>query len=532
MPRCLTPAAGSFLWLVRHDIRLSWRGFSHMFARFDATRGTLAAAAALIALHLVAWPIAALLVPNVDEVIATGQIATIVTVALSVFAWMVAQGLIGASRALFARSDLELLLGSPLDAITVFGARALAITTSTFGSVGLLVLPTANVGALLGRPSWLFVYPVLVVLALVGTSIGLLFSMATFQYVGPRRARLVSQLVATFIAGGFVLGVQVWLLLPEGVQATLATAVTAIWGRESRLAIHVSQVLSGDVETVLLITASSLALFAVTVRLLAGPFARATLSAAGAPAEGRRALDIEQPLRFSEGFGRALRRKEWRLLLRDPGIYGQLTLQIIYTLPVAVLLMRSNQELPTGLAVASAVVVIAAQVSASLAWIAVSAEEAPELLATAPMGAGHIERYKLSAIAVPVFAVVAVPTIGLAFASVRVAVLTLLISALAAVSTALLNLWHPMPGNRRGMLRRHQQSKLVALVEHALAITWAIGIMLAVHSVWLTLIPLVVVTGILSAAAPFSPRRAIGSAIRRGLRGAIALTQTRFARLS
>ena len=532
MPRCLTPAAGSFRWLVRHDIRLSWREFSHMFARFDATRGTLAGAAALIVLHLVAWPIAALLAPNVDEAMATGQTVTMVTVALSVFAWMVAQGLIGASRALFARSDLELLLGSPLDAVTVFGARALAIATSTFGSVGLLVLPTVNVGAFLGRPSWLFAYPALAVLALVGTSLGLLFAMATFHFVGPRRARLVSQLVATFIAGGFVLGVQVWLLLPDAIQATLATAVAAIWGSESPLSVHVWRLVSGDVETVLLMTAMSMALFAVTVRLLAGPFARATLSAAGAPAEGRRTLDIEQPLRFSAGLGSALRRKEWRLLLRDPGIYGQLTLQIIYTLPVAVLLMRSNQDLPTGMAVASAIVVIAAQIAASLAWIAVSAEEAPELLATAPMGAGRIERYKLSAIAVPVFVVVAVPTIGLAFASVRVAVLTLVISALAATSTALLNLWHPMPGNRRGMLRRHQQSKLVALVEHALAIIWAIGIMLAVHSVWLTLIPLVVAAGILSTVAPFSPRRAIGSAIGRGLRGAIALAPARFVRLS
>ena len=532
MPRCLTPTMGSFLWLVRHDIRLSWRGFSHMFATFDTTRGLLLAVAALIALHLVAWPIAALLAPNVDETIATGQTGTIVTVALSVLAWMVAQGLIGASRALFARSDLELLLGSPLDAVTVFGARALAIATSTFGSVGLLVLPTVNIGALLGRPSWLFIYPALIVLALVGTSVGLLFAMATFHYVGPRRARLVSQLVATFIAGGFVLGVQVWLLLPEAIQATLATAASAVWGNDSQLSAPVARLVAGDIQTVLLVTAASMALFAATVRLLAGPFARATLSAAGAPADGRRALDVEQPLRFSAGFGSALRRKEWRLLLRDPGIYGQLTLQIIYTLPVAVLLMRSNQELPPGLAVASAVVVIAAQVSASLAWIAVSAEEAPELLATAPARAGRIDRYKLSAIAVPVFVVVAVPTIGLAFASVRVALLTLVISALAATSTALLNLWHPMPGNRRGMLRRHQQSKLVALVEHALAVIWAIGIMIAIHSAWFTILPLVVVAAILSAVAPFSPQRAIGAGIRRWFGAAAALLPVRFARSS
>lgn len=532
MPRSLTPTAGSFLWLVRHDIGLSWREFSHMFAQLDATRGCLLAVAGAIALHLVAWPIAALLAQQVDDSMATGRTASIVTIMLSVFAWMVAQGLIGASRALFARSDLELLLGSPLDAATVFGARALALATSTFGSVGLLVLPTANIGALLGRPIWLVAYPALVILALVGTSVGLLFAMAIFHFVGARRARLVSQLIATFIAGGFVLGVQVWLLLPAGVQTMLLTVVATVWGSENALSGLVERLLSGNLETVFVITLLSITLFAATVRLLAGPFARATLSAAGAPKDERRDTDIEAPLRFSAGCARALRRKEWRLLLRDPGIYGQLTLQIIYTLPVAVLLLRSNQDLPTGMAVASAIVVIAAQISASLAWIAVSAEEAPELLATAPMRAGGIDRCKLSAITVPVFTVVAVPVIGLAFASLRVAVLTLVVAALAAVSTALLNLWHPMPGNRRGMLRRHQQSKLVALVEHGLAVIWAIGIMLAVHSAWLILIPLVVATGILSAVAPFSPRREIAAALRSRARAVVAQVPARFARPS
>lgn len=53
--------------------------------------------------------------------------------------------------------------------------------------------------------------------------------------------------------------------------------------------------------------------------------------------------------------------------------------------------------------------------------------------------------------------------------------------------TGLLNLWHPMPGNRRGMLRRHAQSKLVGLLEHVLAILWAIAAVLALlgSSLWI-----------------------------------------------
>ena len=518
MHRRLTPAAGSFLWLVHHDIRLSWRGFSHLFATFTATRARILACAGLIVLHLVAWPLAAVLAPRFDAAIVPGETGTAAVVALSVLAWMTAQGLIGASRALFARSDLELLLGSPIDARAIFGARAMAIATSTFGSVGLLVLPIVNVGALQGKPNWVLAYPILVVLALLGTAFGLAVAMLIWRLAGPLRARLMCQLAATVIAGGFVLGVQVWLLLPEGVRALLAVAAADVWSAEPRWMPPLTGLLMGRLEPMLLVTALSIALFVGTIFVLAGPFARATLSAAGAPPDGRRPAAHDRPLRFTSGFARTLRRKEWRLLLRDPGIYGQLTLQIIYTLPVAVMLLHSNHTLPDGMAIAVAVVVIAAQVSASLAWIAVSAEEAPELLATAPSRAGRIDRCKLAAIAVPVLTIVAVPTIGIAVVSVRVAVLTFALATLAAGSTALLNLWHPMPGNRRGMLRRHQQSKLIGLVEHGLAMLWALGTILALHAAWLIVFPSLIATAILWATAPFRPMQALRGAIRRGLR--------------
>jgi hypothetical protein len=48
------------------------------------------------------------------------------------------------------------------------------------------------------------------------------------------------------------------------------------------------------------------------------------------------------------------------------------------------------------------------------------------------------------------------------------------------------------------MLRRHAQSKLVALVEHALAMLWAITALFAVIGSWIAAGPLVVVAGILA----------------------------------
>jgi ABC-2 type transport system permease protein len=237
-------------------------------------------------------------------------------------------------------------------------------------------------------------------------------------------------------------------------------------------------------------------LFALAVNVLATRFAAATLAATGAPTGGERARSADRDTSFRAGLGRNLRRKEWRLLARDPSLFAQLGLQIVYTIPIAVVLLRS-EALPTALALAPTIVVIAAQVSASLSWIMVSGEDAPELMATAPVSVADVDHIKLSAVGLPVLVIIALPLAGLALISWQVALLTALFAAVGATSTALLNFWHPMPGNRRGMLRRHSQSKLIALIEHALAISWAIAIVLALAGSLIALLPAALVVAIL-----------------------------------
>src|SRR5207245_9347590 len=127
---------------------------------------------------------------------------------------------------------------------------------------------------------------------------------------------------------------------------------------------------------------------------------------------------------------------EWRLLRRDHGIFAQLSLQIIYTVPLAVVLMRGVENIPLALAVAPAIVVIAAQIAASLAWITVSGEDAPELIAAAPILREHVELAKITAIGLPVLMILALPVAGLALLSPYVAPMVALFAAAATMSPA------------------------------------------------------------------------------------------------
>ncbi len=495
----MKPTSGSFVWLVAHDVRLNWRRFTDMVGGAGALSLTTMFVAGMIILHLVAWPAFLWLAPHVH-----GDDATVAPFAIAlfcIFTWMIAQGLFGTTRTLYDRGDLDLLLGAPLPAARILGAKAVAIAASTLGSIALLVLPLANVGALLGQPQWLAAYPVLISLSLIATALGLGLSIGLFFLMGPRRARLYTQMTGAVIAGAFVLGAQVVAILPDVLRIAVTDWLVATGGRGTAIGHLVMlpiDAMQGDGRALLLLAIFAALVFAFAVNILASHFATAVLAGSGAPSGGlQRHVGDDQSIRFRPGLARNLRRKEWRLLARDPSLFAQLGLQIVYTIPIAVVLLRS-EALPTALALAPTVVVIAAQVAASLSWIMVSGEDAPELMATAPVVASEIDRAKLTAVGLPVLVIIGAPLVGLALMSWRIALLTTLFAAAGSASTSLLNFWHPMPGNRRGMLRRHSQSKLIALVEHALAILWAIAIVLTLIASPVALVPIALVVAILA----------------------------------
>ena len=113
--------------------------------------------------------------------------------------------------------------------------------------------------------------------------------------------------------------------------------------------------------------------------------------------------------------------------------------------------------------------------------------DAPEFLTSAPVTRGEVERRKIEAIALPIGLLLAAPILGLAFASPRAAICTTLFALGAGVSTTLVNLWRQAPARRVMVLRRHSQSRLVALIELFITMLWAIACAAAIMGSWTTL---------------------------------------------
>lgn len=497
---------GSFPWLIRHELRLAWREVASLVA-FSRPRLMIPLAMLGIAIiHVLAVPLVRVLDPYLH--VRDASISSLAVIIGATFTWMMAQGVFGLTRTLYNRTDLDLLLGSPLAVSRIIAAKVMAIAVGSFGSVALLLLPIANTGALIDGPHWLTIYPVLTALALVATALGLTVVVVLFFLAGPRRARLWSHFAAAGIAGLFVLGAQIVAMLPEQLRLSITTVVdTAIYQRSGVfggfLGFLVGAV-QADVFALVMLIVLSMLIFALAVVGLGERFAAANLAASGVEAGGTQ-HEARPPRAFRSGVARTLRMKEWRLLLRDPSFFAQLAMQIVYTIPIAVVLVRSEM-LSLALSLGPTIVMIAAQVSGAIAWITMSGEDAPELIQSAPVSRRSVDTAKLGAVTLPVFAILAVPIAGLAIASPMSALVVLAFAAMAGTSTALVNFWHPLPGNRRGMLRRHSQSKLIGLIEHGLAMLWAFAVVFALMGSIVVAGPLALILIVLGLSRRLGPK--------------------------
>jgi ABC-2 type transport system permease protein len=497
---------GSFLWFVAQDLRLHWRGLEGLFGGLSRGAVAILIGAAILALHALAIPAAIWL--SAGQGAAARLPTTFAAGALFVLPWIIAQAMTATTRALFARGDLDLVFAAPVSARAVLAARAFSIALDGVGSVAILLLPLANANLILGHWRWLALYPALAASGLFGAGLGIALALILFFAVGARRARVASQLAATAIGACFVLGLQGMSLLPAAtrdkfLQALAPPVAGAPFDWRDVLWLP-AMAASGDAKALLTWLVAGLALFCLAAIGFGKSFATAAALSAGAPS-GRSRDQRRRPFRAS--LGATMRAKERRLLWRDPWLMSQIALQIVYTLPVSVILWRNGGATGTvGVAFAPSIVVIAAQLAGSLSWLALSGEDAPEFLATAPVTRAQIERRKIEAIALPVFAILALPLAGLAWASPWSALFAAVFASGAGLSTALLNLWRQAPARRTMVLRRHSQSKLVGLLEHFLSILWAVGAVVAILGSWAALAPLAIAGVVLWLNRPRNPQ--------------------------
>jgi ABC-2 type transport system permease protein len=219
----------------------------------------------------------------------------------------------------------------------------------------------------------------------------------------------------------------------------------------------------------------------------------------------------------SHSASRMLRQKEWILLARDPWLMSQTLMQILYLVPPALFLWHSfhNRTNDAYILLVPMMVMAAGHLGGNLAWLSISGEDAPELIATAPVSAQRIIWAKIEAVMGAVAFIFAPLVVALAFASVRPALVAGAGVLIAAASAVLIQLCFRIQARRSQFRHRHvSASRIATLAEAVSSIAWALSSALAAAGLWLALIPALTAIGILGGVWLSSPPQAQSYASR------------------
>ena len=414
------------------------------------------------------------------------------------------------TRAFYARADLDLVLSSPISARKVFAVRIAAIAVSTTALAIPLAAPFINALAYSGGPRWLGAYGVVIAMGMVASALAMALTMALFKTLGARRTRLVAQIIAAVVGAVFVIGVQALAILSSNTLSRFAAlqsdALKAIAPGDQSPFWWPARAIMGDVPALIGVLLIGAALLAAAMVAFSGRFAENATAAAGISAtiiRQRRRTNAFRPMSPA----RTLRWKEWTLLRRDPWLVSQTLMQVLYLLPPALLLWRNFGSGGETLLVLVPVFVMAAgQLAGGLAWLAVSGEDAPDLVASAPVPERTILRAKMEAVLGGVFFVLTPVILVLAFTAPAYAVVACVGILIAAGSATMIQLWFRKQAKRSHFRRRQTSSRVATFAEAFSSISWAATAGLAASGSWFAIGPAVVAVGILSGARAIRPR--------------------------
>jgi ABC-2 type transport system permease protein len=503
-------STATLTWFAGHEIRLARREWLAMMTAGRRRRGRNVAIGMAIffaLLHLPAYAV----VGRFAGIGASPDKQTLIVVTASLLlAWalMLSQAIESVTRVFYVRADLDLIVSSPVALPTVFSVRLAAIALTVTVMAVLLATPFIDVLVIAGGWRWLAVYGVVIAIALSATAVAIAVTVGLFRAFGPSRTRLVAQIFAAITGAGFVIGLQIAAILSFGTLsrfALLTSDAAAAVAPEAGSAVWLPALaMLGDGAALACLLGASLFLLGVNIAIFAPRFADYVASAVPKTLSKIGAAGIRPFRRVSRR--KTLRMKEFRLLRRDPWLISQTLMQLLYLVPPALMLWKSFSDTSSAIGVVAPVLVMAAgQLAGGLAWLAISGEDAADLVATAPLPTSAVIGAKIEAVLIVIGAVFAPLIVPLAFASPALGAVTAVGIMLAATSATSVQLWFRMQARRSQFRRRQTSSRLATFAEAFASIGWAATAGLALAAPVLAVITGLVTTCMLAATWKISP---------------------------
>ena len=481
----------SLLWLVLHDVRVKARG------REAGRWGRIIAIGLLAILPVVGGAAMAWRVRGAP-MLPVGALGYVAAAAAGLLLVMLSSAYAHVLRLGRDRGELELLLTAPLPVARVVAARVAGVQAVVALPFLLLTAPFFIVSAVLGHPGWAAGPLVAVSLALVATALALTIATGLERLLGPARAKLLAQIAGVCLAAAvFGLG-QAPNFAPVWFDATLAR----LSQRPPAPFDWPAQAAFGQLLPLIAVLAGGITAAVLSARLAAGRLEAAPVDPVVAPPAPRRTRRV----RFGGGPVAVLYGKELKLLGRDPELVSQIGQQLVFMVPILALIFTDGQVTPARLAAAG--VFLGGALSSSLAWLVLCAEDALDLIASAPLRPGVAVRAKLAAALTPPLLLVLLLAVLVVTRSPAAAAVMLPMALIAGLASAAMQAWTQPPARRSAFRKRYRSSLLMAVGEFVLLGALAGATRLLLIPSWWTLAALAVPVLLLAGVWWFRPRRA------------------------
>jgi ABC-2 type transport system permease protein len=451
------------LSILRHDMRLGTRGLVDFLtgartARQGGTERRLALWVVAIVIGVHALLILA--APKIGDIAWTtpGTDVWLSTKLAVVFCILFAAALDASTYALYARGDYDLLFSAPVPPKRIFAVRLAAIAGSTAMKMGIYGMPFINAMAIVHGPQWLMAYLVLFALVLVATTMAVLTCLALVFTIGLKRTRIAAQLAAAFAGLSVLLVVK-----PEGAE-TAAPGLIDWAGMVQWLFALPSQAFLGQPMAAVGVAAGAVAFLFAGAALAAGPFVESIVRAAG-QSEAHAPAKAARPFSFVTRWPRVIVRKERRLILRDPWLMSHVMMQCLYLVPGALAVFFAiGRDETAAVMIPAVVTAFAGQIAGSITFVAISTEDAPELISVAPVESRTLFFARAAAI-LEVLALLIVPmALAALWYGPVIALLSLAGGAFAGFTMFAVNLWYQTASRKKDFMKRRKSSSIVVNV--------------------------------------------------------------------
>ncbi len=447
--------AVSFLWLLAHEVRLNWRALEF------SLRASIILSVLMAAYIAVGFWFAA---NGIDEKIEPTPYFYIMILigSFAAFTFNLSGAMRATQHTLYEQGDLELLLTSPVSPQRVMMAKLAGISMSMLAFNVVFIFPLLIPIALLKNPNLLGLPVLFIAIAIFATCVGLGLTLLMVRSLGPTVARKVIQILAAIMAASIFIVSQLALHVGSGNKTGFqslydwcvnngigATGISSLPGKAG----------FGDPLASSLIVVGAAAIFVFTTGALQNIFMK-SFQTAGNQVSPRKNKNQNIAQHFNNNFGRVIVGKEMLLLMRDPALIFNLLLQLIFFIPLMLGLGKVTNLFLLIPGATFLSVFGSAKLIGDITGLAITGEDAPDLLAVSPRTPKQILHWKLLAVLIMGGPLMIIIPLLLIIKSPSAAMITLLFTLLAATITAAIELKFSKSATRRKFAGRRSGSTL------------------------------------------------------------------------